>query len=68
MLLQNLAVELSSASNLQAISPTGLMSSNSPSVPLLARVYLKLGSWQWALSPGLDKESIEGSCRILVHT
>ncbi|KAF6153004.1 hypothetical protein GIB67_021609 [Kingdonia uniflora] len=28
-------------------------------VSLLARVYLKLGTWQWALSPGLDDDSIQ---------
>ncbi|KAJ0760716.1 putative non-specific serine/threonine protein kinase [Helianthus annuus] len=26
----------------------------------MARVYLKLGLWQWALSPGLDDDSIQG--------
>ena len=30
------------------------------SEPLIARVYLKLGTWQWALSPGLDDDSIQG--------
>ncbi|GKC70478.1 hypothetical protein Tco_1116361 [Tanacetum coccineum] len=25
------------------------------------RVYLKLGTWKWALSPGLDDEYIQGS-------
>lgn len=29
-------------------------------VSLIARVYLKLGTWQWALSPGLDDDSIQG--------
>ncbi|KAI6701523.1 hypothetical protein NL676_015847 [Syzygium grande] len=57
--LQNLAEELSSATNLQAISPIGLTSSKGPSARLLARVYLTLGSWQWALSPGLDEETIK---------
>ncbi|EXB61547.1 Serine/threonine-protein kinase TOR [Morus notabilis] len=51
--LQNLAIELSSAMS------TGLMSCTSSGVPLLARVYRKLGIWQWALSPGLDDESIQ---------
>ena len=27
----------------------------------MVRVYLKLGAWQWALSPGLDDDSIQGS-------
>ncbi|CAK8570478.1 unnamed protein product [Lathyrus sativus] len=30
-----------------------------PSVSLLARVYLNLGSWQWTLSLGLADESIK---------
>lgn len=29
-------------------------------VPLIARVYLTLGSWKRALSPALDDESIQG--------
>lgn len=29
-------------------------------VSLIARVYLKLGTWQWALFPGLDDDSIQG--------
>ncbi|KAF8034900.1 hypothetical protein BT93_C1046 [Corymbia citriodora subsp. variegata] len=57
--LQNLAVELSSVPNLQMITPTGVTSSKSPSARLLARVYLTLGSWQWALFPGLDEETIK---------
>lgn len=68
LILQNLAEELSSATNLQAISPIGLASSKGPSARLLARVYLTLGSWQWALSPGLDEETIKGSPCLLVHT
>ncbi|CAB4321077.1 unnamed protein product [Prunus armeniaca] len=57
--LQNLAIELSSAPSMQPDTPTGLMSCSSPSVPLLARVYLRLGSWKWTLSPGLDDDSIQ---------
>ncbi|XP_062176298.1 serine/threonine-protein kinase TOR isoform X2 [Alnus glutinosa] len=45
--LQNLAVELSGAPSTQTV------------MPLLALVYLELGTWQWALSPGLDDESIQ---------
>ncbi|XP_031383805.1 serine/threonine-protein kinase TOR isoform X3 [Punica granatum] len=56
--LRNLAMELSNVPT-QSVSPTGLMSSKNPSVPLVARVYLELGNWQWALSPGLDEESIK---------
>ncbi|KAL3747797.1 hypothetical protein ACJRO7_016586 [Eucalyptus globulus] len=61
--LQSLAVELSSVRNVQTVSPTNLTGDKSPSVPLLARVYLKLGTWKWRLSPGLDDESIEESLR-----
>ncbi|KAG8650537.1 serine/threonine-protein kinase TOR isoform X2 [Manihot esculenta] len=57
--LQNLAIELSSSPNIHSIAPTGLFSSSSSNAPLLARVYLELGSWQWALSPGLDDDSIQ---------
>ncbi|BFG42177.1 hypothetical protein CerSpe_284510 [Prunus speciosa] len=57
--LQNLAIELSSAPSMQPDTPTGLMSCSSPSVPLLARVYLRLGSWKWTLSPGLDDDSMQ---------
>nr|XP_043617793.1 serine/threonine-protein kinase TOR isoform X2 [Erigeron canadensis] len=55
--LQVLGLELSSTSSLQASAPTSLV--GVPNVPLMARVYLKLGSWQWALSPGLDDESVK---------
>ncbi|XP_027362305.1 serine/threonine-protein kinase TOR isoform X2 [Abrus precatorius] len=56
--LQNLAMELSSAPSIQPVTPSGFTSGLNPSVPLLARVYLNLGSWQWSLSPGLVDESI----------
>lgn len=57
--LQELALELSSSPNIQPATSTALMSASSANVPLLARVYLNLGSWQWALSPGLDDDSIQ---------
>ncbi|XP_054777757.1 serine/threonine-protein kinase TOR isoform X2 [Prosopis cineraria] len=57
--LQNLAMELSSSSSIQPVTPSGFANAANPSVPLLARVYLILGSWQWSLSPGLDDESIQ---------
>ncbi|XP_017970870.1 PREDICTED: serine/threonine-protein kinase TOR [Theobroma cacao] len=57
--LQNLARELSSSPNIQSISSTALMSGTSANVALLARMYLKLGAWQWTLSPGLDEDSIQ---------
>ena len=51
-------MELSISPNIQQVSPTGLMGVSNG--PLLARVYLKLGTWQWALSPGLDDDSVKG--------
>ncbi|KAJ6964976.1 serine/threonine-protein kinase TOR isoform X2 [Populus alba x Populus x berolinensis] len=57
--LQDLAIELSSAPNMQSITPTGLMGSTGQNVHLLARVYRTLGAWQRTLSPGLDDDSIQ---------
>ncbi|XP_034918587.1 serine/threonine-protein kinase TOR isoform X1 [Populus alba] len=57
--LQDLAIELSSAPNMQSITPTGLMGSMGQNVHLLARVYRTLGAWQRTLSPGLDDDSIQ---------
>ncbi|KAM5549808.1 serine/threonine-protein kinase TOR [Rosa sericea] len=57
--LQNLAMELATSPSIESVTPTGLMSCSTPSVPLIARVYLKLGEWNWALSPGLDDDSIQ---------
>ncbi|XP_047147730.1 serine/threonine-protein kinase TOR isoform X1 [Vigna umbellata] len=57
--LQNLSMELSSAPNIQPVNPSSFTSGLNPSIPLLARVYLNLGSWQWSLSPGLVDESIK---------
>ncbi|KAL3515383.1 hypothetical protein ACH5RR_022285 [Cinchona calisaya] len=55
--LQDLAMDLTRTPNLQPASQTNSFSNSN--VPLLARVYLKVGSWQWALSPGLDDETIQ---------
>ncbi|CAN1302710.1 Serine/threonine-protein kinase TOR [Linum perenne] len=54
--LQSLAIELSSA---QSVASVGSLSTTSGYAPLLARVYLRLGNWQWTLSSGLDDESIQ---------
>jgi len=54
-------MELSSAPNIQPVTPSSFTNGLNLSVPLLARVYLNLGSWQWSLSPGLVDESIKGS-------
>ncbi|KAM2605661.1 hypothetical protein TB2_034429 [Malus domestica] len=57
--LQNLAIELSSRPSIQPVTPSVLVSSSSLSVPLIARVHLILGDWNWDLSPGLDDDSIQ---------
>ncbi|CAN6544525.1 unnamed protein product [Malus baccata var. baccata] len=57
--LQNLAIELSSRPSIQPVTPSVLVSSSSLSVPLIARVHLILGDWNWALSPGLEDDSIQ---------
>ncbi|KAL2490207.1 Serine/threonine-protein kinase TOR [Abeliophyllum distichum] len=54
--LQDLAIDLSRTPVLQQASQSSLLGCSN--IPLLARVYLKLGTWQWALSPGLDDDSI----------
>ncbi|ONK75401.1 uncharacterized protein A4U43_C03F16470 [Asparagus officinalis] len=53
--LQDLALQLASTPNTYSIIAAN---SSNVSVPLLARVYLKLGTWRRALSPGLDDESV----------
>ncbi|KAJ0077888.1 hypothetical protein Patl1_37303 [Pistacia atlantica] len=56
--LQKLAMELSNSPHIQPVAATGLTSGTVTTVPFVARVYRRLGTWQWALSPGLDDESI----------
>ncbi|EYU37539.1 hypothetical protein ABFS82_02G047600 [Erythranthe guttata] len=55
--LKDLAMDLARTPSLQQTTQCGILGSSS--MPLVARVYLKLGTWQWALSPGLDDESIQ---------
>ncbi|WOH04828.1 hypothetical protein DCAR_0624240 [Daucus carota subsp. sativus] len=55
--LKDLAMELSSIPSLQPATFSSLIGVSSE--PLIARVYLKLGTWQWALSPSLDDGSIQ---------
>ncbi|XP_075074115.1 serine/threonine-protein kinase TOR-like isoform X3 [Nicotiana tabacum] len=55
--LQDLAMDLSRTAALQPVMQNGLVASSG--VPLVARVYLRLGTWKWALSPGLDDDSIQ---------
>eukprot|EP00252_Welwitschia_mirabilis_P018999 TRINITY_DN4284_c0_g1_i1.p1 TRINITY_DN4284_c0_g1~~TRINITY_DN4284_c0_g1_i1.p1 ORF type:complete len:1768 (+),score=306.64 TRINITY_DN4284_c0_g1_i1:368-5305(+) len=62
--LQQLAVELEgtpqSQGSLFMYPATSVsLNSSSASVPLLSRVYLKLGTWRWALNPTLDETSIK---------
>ncbi|PPS20144.1 hypothetical protein GOBAR_AA00436 [Gossypium barbadense] len=57
--LQNLVREFSISLNIQSIASTASTSGTNANVPLLARVYHKLGAWQWSLSPGLDDDSIQ---------
>ncbi|ERM95810.1 serine/threonine-protein kinase TOR isoform X2 [Amborella trichopoda] len=63
--LQALTIELAGmsqlpgAANLLSGTQTSSFNSSSSGVPLIARVYLKLGSWQWARCPGLDDDSIQ---------
>ncbi|XP_026393292.1 serine/threonine-protein kinase TOR-like [Papaver somniferum] len=57
--LQDLAMELSGTMGSPPGLPASLVSSSSPCIPLIARVYLKLGTWHWALSPALDDETIQ---------
>ncbi|KAF6172500.1 hypothetical protein GIB67_007013 [Kingdonia uniflora] len=52
--LKDLAISIYGAA--PVTSPSG---SSVSCVSLLARVYLKLGTWQWILSPSLDDDSIQ---------
>ncbi|XP_074275847.1 serine/threonine-protein kinase TOR [Silene latifolia] len=55
--LQELAIELSSTLNISVTSQT-VGNISSPTIPLTARVYLKLGTWQRELTPVLDDEAV----------
>lgn len=54
-----MALDLSRTPGLQQTTQSGILGSSS--MPLVARVYRKLGTWQWALSPGLDDDTIQGN-------
>ncbi|KAK9163538.1 hypothetical protein Syun_004440 [Stephania yunnanensis] len=56
--LQDLVVELSGTTDASPGMAAGTIST-SPSVPLLARVCRKLGTWMWTLSPRLDEDTIQ---------
>lgn len=57
-MLQDLSMDLSRTPVLQQPMQPGVLGISS--IPLVARVYLQVGTWQWALSPGLDDDSIQG--------
>lgn len=57
--LQDLSVELAEMANVAPGMSVGSANASRSGVPLLARVYLTLGDWQWSLSPGLDDGSIQ---------
>ncbi|KAJ8529983.1 hypothetical protein K7X08_036818 [Anisodus acutangulus] len=59
---KELAMDLSRTATLQPVMQNALVVSSG--VPLVARIYLRLGTWKWALSPGLDDDSIQ---EFLVH-
>jgi hypothetical protein len=55
-----LSAQLSASSNNYGGMLVTSSNASNVGVPLLARVYLKLGTWKRALSPGLDDSSIQG--------
>ncbi|GAB2218009.1 hypothetical protein Droror1_Dr00001224 [Drosera rotundifolia] len=57
--LQGLVIDLSSSPIMSPVSESGMAITSHQSVPLLARVYLKLGTWKRELTPVLDEESIQ---------
>ncbi|KAK1259623.1 Serine/threonine-protein kinase TOR [Acorus gramineus] len=57
--LQDLSLQLAATTVIGPGAPTSQSIALGPTVPLLARVFLKLGTWKWELSPRLDDKSIE---------
>ncbi|KAG9440008.1 hypothetical protein H6P81_020173 [Aristolochia fimbriata] len=57
--LQDVAIDLAGSTSITSGASSMVVNVSCSSVPLLARVYLKLGAWQWALTPGLDDASIQ---------
>uniref|UniRef100_A0A1D1Y0I7 Serine/threonine-protein kinase TOR n=2 Tax=Anthurium amnicola TaxID=1678845 RepID=A0A1D1Y0I7_9ARAE len=64
--LQDLSIWLAASANIYSGNLSGTNGSGLD-VSLLAHVYLKLGTWQWSLSPGLDDGSIEEILRSLTN-
>ncbi|XP_057821315.1 serine/threonine-protein kinase TOR isoform X2 [Cryptomeria japonica] len=62
--LQELTVELAGlaqalgTTHVYPLTTAGSIVSSNANVSLLARTYLKLGAWRWALYPGLDEDSM----------
>ncbi|KAF2929772.1 hypothetical protein DAI22_05g082400 [Oryza sativa Japonica Group] len=57
--LQDLSVQLATATNSYSGTLASQVATSNAGVPLIARVYLTLASWKRALSPGLDDDSIQ---------
>ncbi|CAD5172715.1 unnamed protein product [Musa acuminata subsp. malaccensis] len=57
--LQELTGQLALATNGHSGAPVSSGNMPNSGVPLLARAYLRLGTWKRALSPGLDDDSIQ---------
>ncbi|URD99450.1 Rapamycin binding domain [Musa troglodytarum] len=57
--LQEFTVQLALATNGHSGAPVSSGNMPNSGVPLLARAYLRLGTWKRALSPGLDDDSIQ---------
>uniref|UniRef100_A0A0D9WFJ7 Serine/threonine-protein kinase TOR n=1 Tax=Leersia perrieri TaxID=77586 RepID=A0A0D9WFJ7_9ORYZ len=57
--LQDLSVRLATTVNCYSGTLASQVATSNAGVPLSARVYLTLGSWKRALSPGLDDDSIQ---------
>ncbi|XP_020699146.1 serine/threonine-protein kinase TOR isoform X1 [Dendrobium catenatum] len=57
--LQDLSLQLTSSGSIYSVASGNPITSSIVGIPLLARVYLKLGTWQRALTPSLDDDSIE---------
>ncbi|PKA52215.1 Serine/threonine-protein kinase TOR [Apostasia shenzhenica] len=57
--LQDLALQIASNGSAFSGASGSPINPSNAGVPLLARVYLKLGTWQRALTPSLDDESIQ---------
>lgn len=56
---QDLAVEVSQPHMAEAMHYASLPPSGTSSgVPLMARIHLKLGAWQWSMNSNLDEESM----------